>query len=78
MAKNEKAPKPAVKKKVDEEKKKALNAVFEVIEKEYGKGSIMKLGDTTTASVDAIPNGVFLRAGWESLSTSAKDSTTIF
>ncbi len=57
MAKTEKAPKPAVEKKVDEEKKKALDAVFQVIEKEYGKGSIMKLGDTTTASVDAIPTG---------------------
>lgn len=57
MAKSEKQPKPAVERKVDEEKKKALKAVFEVIEKEYGTGSIMKLGDTHTASVDAIPTG---------------------
>lgn len=49
--------KPAVERKTDEEKKKALNAVFEVIEKEYGTGSIMKLGDTHVASVDAIPTG---------------------
>ncbi len=57
MAKNEKAPKPAVERKEAEEKKKALNAVFDVIEKEYGKGSIMKLGDTPTANIDAIPTG---------------------
>jgi len=40
-----------------EEKKKALNSVFEVIEKQYGKGSIMKLGDTTAVDVDVIPTG---------------------
>ncbi len=56
MAKKE-TTKPAVERKTDEEKKKALNAVFEVIEKEYGTGSIMKLGDTHVASVDAIPTG---------------------
>lgn len=57
MAKADKQSKPAVVKKVDEEKRKALDAVFEVIEKEYGTGSIMKLGDTQTADVDAIPTG---------------------
>lgn len=57
MAKAEKQGKPAVVRKVDEEKKKALESVFEVIEKEYGTGSIMKLGDTRTAEVDAIPTG---------------------
>ena len=41
----------------DAEKKKALDAVFKVIEKEYGTGSIMKLGDTHVSSVDAIPTG---------------------
>jgi recombination protein RecA len=40
-----------------EEKKKALDAVFKVIEKEYGTGSIMKLGDSQVSSVDAIPTG---------------------
>jgi len=39
------------------EKKKALEAVFSSIEKEYGKGSIMKLGDAQPVSVDAIPTG---------------------
>ena len=50
--------KPRVERKSDEEeKKKALESVFAVIEKEYGTGSIMKLGDTHVASVDAIPSG---------------------
>lgn len=56
MAKNEETKAP-VERKVDEEKKKALEAVFNVIEKEYGTGSIMKLGDTKVSSVDAIPTG---------------------
>ncbi len=42
---------------INEEKKRALNSVFEVIEKQYGKGSIMKLGDTTGVDVDVIPTG---------------------
>ncbi len=57
MAKTEKTTKPQVERKVDEEKKKALEAVFNVIEKEYGAGSIMKLGDTHVSSVDSIPTG---------------------
>lgn len=57
MAKSDKASKPQVERKVAEEKKKALDAVFSVIEKEYGTGSIMKLGNTHVASVDAIPTG---------------------
>lgn len=56
MAKADKS-KPAVERKENEEKKKALDAVFKVIEKEYGTGSIMKLGDTHVSSVDAIPTG---------------------
>ncbi len=56
MAK-EKTQKAAVERKFNDEKKKAINAVFEVIEKEYGKGSIMKLGEVSTANVDVIPTG---------------------
>ena len=63
MAKKENQSKPPVERKTDEEKKKALEAVFEVIEKEYGTGSIMKLGNTHVASVDAIPTGS-LRLIW--------------
>lgn len=57
MAKNDKEAKPLVERKVDDEKKKALEAVFGVIEKEYGAGSIMKLGDTRVSAVDSIPTG---------------------
>lgn len=57
MAKTEKNSKPAVERKENEEKRKALDAVFKVIEKEYGTGSIMKLGDSHVSSVDAIPTG---------------------
>ena len=39
------------------EKKKALDAVFGAIEKQYGKGSIMKLGDASAVNVDVIPTG---------------------
>ncbi len=42
---------------VNEEKKKALGAVFDIIEKQYGKGSIMKLGQATAVNVDVIPTG---------------------
>lgn len=42
---------------INAEKKKALNSVFESIEKQYGKGSIMKLGDTKAVDVDVIPTG---------------------
>lgn len=53
--KNEKA---AVVKMTDsDEKKKALESVFHVIEKEYGTGSIMKLGDVEVSDVDAISTG---------------------
>ncbi len=57
MAKSDKAAKPRVEKKEADEKKQALESVFSFIEKEYGAGSIMKLGDTHIASVDAIPTG---------------------
>ena len=57
MAKAKESTKAPVERVVDEEKKKALDAVFKVIEKEYGTGSIMKLGDTHVSSVDAIPTG---------------------
>ncbi|MGN1115409.1 MAG: recombinase RecA, partial [Candidatus Ornithomonoglobus sp.] len=57
MAKSDKNAKPSVSRLENEEKKKALDAVFKVIEKEYGTGSIMKLGDTHVSSVDSIPTG---------------------
>lgn len=39
------------------EKFKALQAVIDKIEKDYGKGSIMKLGDENFTQVDVIPTG---------------------
>ena len=40
-----------------EEKKKALQTAIEQIEKAYGAGSIMKLGQNTHLDVDVIPTG---------------------
>ncbi len=40
-----------------EEKKKALEAAIQHIEKQYGKGAVMKLGQASDYNVDAIPTG---------------------
>ena len=37
------------------EKMKALEAALGQIEKQFGKGSVMKLGDFTAMNVEAIP-----------------------
>ena len=42
---------------ISEERNKALKLAIEKIEKDFGKGSIMKLGDKATVSVDSIPTG---------------------
>ena len=42
---------------VSEERSKALKLAIEKIEKDFGKGAIMKLGDKATVNVDAIPTG---------------------
>jgi recombination protein RecA len=39
------------------EKRKALEAAMSQIEKQFGKGSIMKLGNATKLNVEAIPTG---------------------
>lgn len=39
------------------EKIKALDAAISKIEKDYGKGSVMKLGDKTAMDVDTVPTG---------------------
>ena len=39
------------------EKKKVLEAAIGQIEKQFGKGSVMKLGDFTAMNVEAIPTG---------------------
>ena len=40
-----------------EQKEKAIKTVFEQLEKEFGKGAIMRMGDKTAADVDVIPTG---------------------
>lgn len=42
---------------VCEEKNKALKLAIEKIEKDFGKGSIMRLGDKAAVSVESIPTG---------------------
>ncbi len=43
---------------VCEDKKKSLELTLAKIEKDFGKGSIMRLGDKTTVSIDSIPTGI--------------------
>ncbi len=43
--------------KLDENKKKALDAAMAQIEKQYGKGSVMKLGDNAKMQVETVPSG---------------------
>ena len=40
-----------------EEKLKALQAAMQKIEKDFGKGAIMKLGEDKVENVDVIPTG---------------------
>lgn len=42
---------------VSQDREKALKLAIEKIEKDFGKGSIMKLGDKTAVSVEVIPTG---------------------
>lgn len=42
---------------IDENKKKALDAAFLRIEKQFGKGSVMKLGDHPVTQIQAISTG---------------------
>lgn len=43
--------------KVDENKRKALESALSQIEKAYGKGSVMKLGDNMHLNVETVPSG---------------------
>ncbi|MGF7396243.1 recombinase RecA (plasmid) [Thermoanaerobacterium thermosaccharolyticum] len=42
---------------MEEEKQKALEKAIMQIEKQFGKGSIMRLGDTPKANIEVIPTG---------------------
>ncbi|MFA6611236.1 MAG: DNA recombination/repair protein RecA, partial [Bacilli bacterium] len=44
-------------KKMAEDKLKALEEAFKAIEKQYGKGSIMKLGEKVYTEMEVIPSG---------------------
>ena len=57
-AKADKTKKTAEKAEMDQsERKKALDAALAQIEKQYGKGAIMRLGENRKMNVDAIPTG---------------------
>ena len=43
--------------KIDENKRKALESSLSQIEKAYGKGSVMKLGDNMHLNVETVPSG---------------------
>lgn len=59
MAKNNNnAPKKVLEKPVTaEEKKKALNAAIAYIEKQFGAGSVMRMGERTNLNIESIPTG---------------------
>lgn len=44
-------------KEINKEKEKALGLVFQQIERSYGKGAIVRLGDATRMRVETIPSG---------------------
>ena len=42
---------------IQDEKLKALNSALSQIEKDFGKGSVMKLGEAGSMAIDVIPTG---------------------
>ena len=57
MAKKESAKKDLKVDNTQQEKMKALEATLSSIEKEFGKGTVMKLGEKTAMQVDVVPTG---------------------
>lgn len=57
MAEKKKAPTPVANPTTAEDKKRALETAISQIEKSYGKGSIMRLGDGMQVNVEAISTG---------------------
>lgn len=57
MAKSNASKKVLEKPVTAEEKKKALDAAIAHIEKQFGTGSVMRMGEKTTLNVEAIPTG---------------------
>lgn len=58
MAVDKKKEKPLATQKFGDERKKALEIALSKIEKDFGKGSLMKLGDSANMQVDVIPTGI--------------------
>ena len=58
MAADKKKDKPIATQKFGDERKKALEVALSKIEKDFGKGSLMKLGDSANTQVDVIPTGI--------------------
>ena len=42
---------------MNEEKRKALDSVFGQIEKQFGQGAVMRLGEKAEVNIEAIPTG---------------------
>ena len=42
---------------MDDNKKMALSAALSQIEKQFGKGSVMKMGDAASSNIDAVSTG---------------------
>lgn len=42
---------------MDDNRKRALSAALSQIEKQFGKGAVMRMGEKTSASVDVVPSG---------------------
>ncbi len=57
MAKKESVKKDLKLDNTQQEKMKALEATLSSIEKEFGKGTVMKLGEKTAMQVDVVPTG---------------------
>ena len=43
--------------KMDDNKSKALSAALSQIERQFGKGTVMRLGDGAVQNIEAIPTG---------------------
>ena len=57
MAADKKAEKKAATQKFGDDRRKALEIALGKIEKDFGKGSVMKLGENTAMNVEAISTG---------------------
>ena len=57
MAKSKTTSKNVVTKALDDDKDKAIGLALDQIERQFGKGSIMRLGESTGMDVDVIPTG---------------------